>query len=130
MFQNFDLSTRWVDCACGLTLDRDHNAAINILQRALMQDGWDTSVTDNAAPLPNPQGDGKRKRSFRSYAALAAVECHHTLSRTRGGFFGRFCRWYCRRFNFNDGNHADIACHQPQKSSDPCRLSLKLDSYP
>ena len=54
LFQNFDLSTRWVDCACGLSLDRDHNAAINILQRALMRNGWDTSVTDNAAPLSNP----------------------------------------------------------------------------
>jgi putative transposase len=43
-FQNFDLSTRWVTCACGLSLDRDHNAAINILKRA----GWDTPVVANA----------------------------------------------------------------------------------
>lgn len=43
-FQDFDLSTRWVRCACGLSLDRDHNAAINILKRA----GWDTPVVDNA----------------------------------------------------------------------------------
>jgi putative transposase len=42
-FQNFDLSTRWVECACGLSLDRDHNAAINILKRA----GWDTPVVAN-----------------------------------------------------------------------------------
>jgi len=34
VFQNFDLSTRWVECACGLSLDRDHNAALNILNRA------------------------------------------------------------------------------------------------
>jgi len=54
LFQDFDLSTRWVDCACGLSLDRDHNAAINILNRALMQDGWDASVNDNVAPLPTP----------------------------------------------------------------------------
>jgi putative transposase len=43
-FQDFDLSTRWVECACGLSLDRDHNAAINILKRA----GWDTPVVANA----------------------------------------------------------------------------------
>ena len=28
------LKDRWVTCACGLSLDRDHNAAINILNRA------------------------------------------------------------------------------------------------
>jgi putative transposase len=33
-FQAFDLSTRWVTCDCGLSLARDHNAAINILKRA------------------------------------------------------------------------------------------------
>lgn len=40
MFRDFDLSTRWVDCGCGLSRDRDHNAAINILAKA----GWDTSA--------------------------------------------------------------------------------------
>ena len=34
VFQDFDLSTRWVECACGLSLDRDHNAALNIVKRA------------------------------------------------------------------------------------------------
>ncbi len=43
LFQNFDLSTRWVECACGLSLDRDHNAAINILKRA----GWDAPAIAN-----------------------------------------------------------------------------------
>jgi putative transposase len=44
LFQNFDLSTRWVECLhCGLSLDRDHNAAINILRKA----GWDTPVVAN-----------------------------------------------------------------------------------
>jgi len=47
VFQDFDLSTRWVTCACGLSLDRDHNAAINILNRA----GRDTSVQRNVDPL-------------------------------------------------------------------------------
>jgi len=58
-FQDFKLSTRWVVCACGLSLDRDYNAAINILNRA----GWDTSVQHNVAPLPAPHGKGKRKRA-------------------------------------------------------------------
>ncbi len=40
---NLSLKDRWVECACGLSLDRDHNAAINILNRA----GRDTSVQDN-----------------------------------------------------------------------------------
>ena len=34
-FQGLTLKDRWVDCpACGLSLDRDHNAAQNILRRA------------------------------------------------------------------------------------------------
>lgn len=34
VFQEQTLADRWMDCACGLSLDRDHNAAINILNRA------------------------------------------------------------------------------------------------
>jgi putative transposase len=45
LFQNFSLSTRWVECDCGLSLDRDQNAAINILKRS----GWDTPVPENVA---------------------------------------------------------------------------------
>jgi putative transposase len=45
VFQDFSLSTRWVECACGLSLDRDHNAALNILKRT----GWDTPVPGNVA---------------------------------------------------------------------------------
>lgn len=38
-FVDFSLSVRWVECAhCGLSLNRDHNAAINILKRAIGQD--------------------------------------------------------------------------------------------
>lgn len=59
VFQDFDLSTRWVECTCGLSLDRDHNAAINILKRT----GWDTSLQPNVAPLPQPNARGKRKRA-------------------------------------------------------------------
>jgi putative transposase len=43
IFENFNLSTRWIDCDCGLSLDRDHNAAINILKRA----GWDAPAVVN-----------------------------------------------------------------------------------
>lgn len=59
IFEHLTLSDRWVKCDCGLSLDRDHNAAINILNRA----GWDTSVQPNVAPLPAPNGNGKRKRA-------------------------------------------------------------------
>lgn len=41
--EKIDLSDRWVDCACGLSLDRDHRAAINILIKA----GWDAPVIAN-----------------------------------------------------------------------------------
>lgn len=34
IFESLSLKDRWVTCACGLSLDRDHNAAINILKRA------------------------------------------------------------------------------------------------
>lgn len=42
-FPDFDLSVRWVECACGLSLDRDHHAALKVLDRA----GRDTSVQHN-----------------------------------------------------------------------------------
>ncbi|MCQ3931902.1 MAG: transposase [Chloroflexi bacterium] len=35
LFEDLTLADRWVECRCGLSLDRDHNAAINILNRAL-----------------------------------------------------------------------------------------------
>jgi putative transposase len=34
MFEGLTLAQRWVDCECGLSLDRDHNAALNVLKRA------------------------------------------------------------------------------------------------
>jgi len=62
VFQDFDLSTRWVNCACGLSLDRDHNAALNIVRRA----GWDTPVPENVAPLFAPSARGQGQASVRS----------------------------------------------------------------
>ncbi len=37
------LETRWIDCPCGLSLERDHRAAMNIL----IQAGWDAPVIVN-----------------------------------------------------------------------------------
>ncbi|MCU0499658.1 MAG: transposase [Anaerolineae bacterium] len=58
-FQAFDLSVRWVECACDLSLNRDHNAAINILNKA----GWDAPVSPNVNPLSSPSGKGKVMRA-------------------------------------------------------------------
>ena len=34
IFEGLTLAHRWVECKCGLSLDRDHNAALNVLKRA------------------------------------------------------------------------------------------------
>lgn len=43
VFGHLKLSDRWIACACGVSLDRDHNAAINILGRGLGQSPWASS---------------------------------------------------------------------------------------
>lgn len=53
-FEHVTLHDRWVTCDCGLSLDRDHNAAINILKRS----GWDAPVPENVDPLPPSSRDG------------------------------------------------------------------------
>jgi putative transposase len=47
LFEHLCLLDRWVECACGVSLDRDHNAVINVLQRgrngplgAKLAKGW------------------------------------------------------------------------------------------
>jgi putative transposase len=42
-FEHMTLAVRWITCDCGLSLDRDHNAAINILKKS----GWDASAGAN-----------------------------------------------------------------------------------
>lgn len=44
VFEHLTLSVRHVACVCGLSLDRDHNAAINILRRALNRLGQSRSA--------------------------------------------------------------------------------------
>jgi putative transposase len=58
VFETLSLADRWVSCACGLSLDRDVNAALNVLHRA-GQARWGAtwpvsataSVPQEAAPL-------------------------------------------------------------------------------
>jgi putative transposase len=55
IFEGLTLKDRWVTCACGLSLDRDHNAALNILSRG-GQLRWSLSspiggLGQEAAPL-------------------------------------------------------------------------------
>jgi putative transposase len=45
LFEHLSLSDRWISCDCGVSLDRDHNAAINILQRGLGRSLWASSST-------------------------------------------------------------------------------------
>jgi putative transposase len=55
LFQDLTRADRWVNCdRCGLSLARDHNAAINILINILKRatTAWDTSIPHNVAPLP------------------------------------------------------------------------------
>ncbi len=55
VFEGLTLKDRWITCRCGLSLDRDHNAAINIRNRA-GQVRWGVStpmgvLPQEAAPL-------------------------------------------------------------------------------
>jgi putative transposase len=48
LFENLPLADRWIHCSCGLSIDRDVNAALNILW--VGQTHWDGS-TDNSLGL-------------------------------------------------------------------------------
>lgn len=43
-WEGLTLSDRWVECSCGLSMDRDHNAALNILQAGRVCWGTSTSL--------------------------------------------------------------------------------------
>jgi putative transposase len=45
VLEELSLADRWVDCACGLSMDRDVNAALNILKRA-GHALWDVSTAN------------------------------------------------------------------------------------
>jgi len=47
-FESLTLAERWVHCECGLSLDRDHNAALNLL--ALGQSAWGGTWVVRATP--------------------------------------------------------------------------------
>ena len=48
-FETLSLADRWINCACGLTLDRGHNATINILKRG-GQLRWGISSPGGGSP--------------------------------------------------------------------------------
>ena len=59
LFEGLSLADRWIECACGLSMDRDVNAALNTLARArsasvlwVGQTHWGKS-TDNSLRLPH-----------------------------------------------------------------------------
>lgn len=49
VFENLSLADRWIECECGLSVDRDVNAAVNILRVGYTL--WGKS-TDNSLRLP------------------------------------------------------------------------------
>lgn len=72
LFQDFSLSTRWVKCDCGLSLDRDHNAALNILNRSRL----DETVKLNVDPLPLRPRRGRKVKRASEAPSLQAGERH------------------------------------------------------
>jgi len=54
LFESLTLADRWVSCRCGLSLDRDHNAAINILNRAGHARWGITWPTEASVPQESP----------------------------------------------------------------------------
>ena len=63
-FEFLSLADRWIDCACGLSLDRGHNATINIQPR-------------RAAPLGHKLA--RRQVAPGSRRVLTCAECHLPL---------------------------------------------------
>jgi putative transposase len=80
-FKDLTLSDRWVDCECGLSLHRDHNAAINILRRgeAILAaesngpGGGLRAISPSVEGLAREPGRRKPRRSVRRDAATSAI---------------------------------------------------------
>ena len=68
IFEHLKLSDRWVSCECGVSLDRDHNAAINVLNRIQ----W-------AGTRPSDAKLASGRVSPRSRRTLVRAECHSVL---------------------------------------------------
>lgn len=80
VFDSLTLADRLADCACGLTLDRDHNAILNIPLRR------DTPVRAKAQPLGSGTQEAaplKRQRSC-YIGALAAAAPEPSLQAGNG----------------------------------------------
>ncbi|HTX92006.1 MAG TPA: transposase, partial [Anaerolineales bacterium] len=58
LFEGLSLADRWIECSCGLSIDRDVNAALNILW--VGQTHWGKS-TDTGLRLPQEAPPLSRK---------------------------------------------------------------------
>lgn len=72
VFEGLALSDRWVSCDCGLSLDRDHNAALNILR--LGRSLWSRSTANGLRLLQeavDPLGHAERHGNLTTAQTVA-----------------------------------------------------------
>lgn len=70
VFEHLTLADRWVRCECGLSLDRDHNAALNVLR--LGRSLWSQSTANGLGLLQ--EAAGLFDRAERSLGEVEGVE--------------------------------------------------------